>query len=143
VAGRGRFRDFARRVLHAVAPIIPGPGRSRSHPTPTPTPPPRPPSEPERFKGGQKRRNPYREAWGNLGAGYSRAKEMFDSLAGIPDLGEADKLELWDSFLDNIIASGHTKRQDPRNPFWRQSGTHPNDFDWDEFKILMKQRGSP
>jgi hypothetical protein len=43
---------------------------------------------------------------------------------------------LWRSYMDNIV-SGHHRRDSPSNPFWRESGIHYTDFDWEDWRDTM------
>lgn len=120
---------------------------------PPPTVPPRePPLPPSRRGGGG---NPFREAFDGTvprrqirriqdDTGFSRNEifqhhaELFYSLPGITEEDRGEQLRLWQVYLDHMVVS-RERRNDPRNPFWREFGIDPRTvaFDWGEWRDAM------
>jgi hypothetical protein len=73
------------------------------------------------------------------GRSYREHREVFFSLPGVVDEDHGEQLELWRSYLQNMV-KGNYRRNDPRNPFWSDIGIHPSDFDWEGFRSAMGYR---
>ena len=112
-------------------------------PSPRPSEPPReqpPPSPPEPTTGS------YRQAWRELhGKGsFRKHRALFHKHVDKYEEDPNVRRELWDSYVKHI-ASGESRarRNVANNPFWRESGIHPADFDWRAFRIALgyKRKG--
>lgn len=84
---------------------------------------------------------PYRQAWmehrlSRPGRAYASNFEFFNSLPLMRNESEDVRQRLWRSYMDNIV-SGHYRRDSPSNPFWRESGIHYTDFDWEDWRDVM------
>jgi hypothetical protein len=77
----------------------------------------------------------FRQVWRDDGGhgSYSRHRDLFDAIPGIAESDHDEQIELWDSYIRNMINGTH-RRNDVRNPFWSDVGIHPRDFDWDEWR---------
>lgn len=128
---------FLGRIGRAIRNIIAPPPR----PSPPREPPPQEPPEPPR------RGDPYREIWRDEKRGrrgdYRKNRALFSKL--MDDLHEEDEDEremLWRSYVRNIVnTGGRYRRQDINNPFWRDVGVDPVDFDWAKWRIAMGYTG--
>jgi hypothetical protein len=105
---------------------------------------PRPQPEPERERKPRERRerDPFERIWseetlGRAGRSYRANREVFDSLPGMADENELEQRRLWRLYVRHMVM-GHTRRNDVRaNPFWRETGIHPDNFDWQEWREAM------
>ena len=84
---------------------------------------------------------PYRQAWmehrlSRPGRRYADNYAFFNSLPMMANENEEIRERLWRSYLDNMV-SGHHRRDSPSNPFWRESGISPRDFDWEDWRDSM------
>jgi hypothetical protein len=92
-------------------------------------------------KGRKAAEAPYRQAWmehrlSRPGRRYADNFEFFNNLPMMRNEDEDTRERLWRSYLDNMV-SGRHRRDSPSNPFWRESGISPRDFDWDDWRESM------
>jgi hypothetical protein len=83
----------------------------------------------------------YRQAWlehrlSRPGRQFYKNYEFFNNLPMMRNEDEEIRQRLWESYLENMV-SGHHRRDNPTNPFWRQSGITPRHFDWQEWRATM------
>lgn len=68
---------------------------------------------------------------------------MIDGL-GDPEMTEAERIELWNSFVRNI---NRNRKDDPYsrkntlNPFWQDAGISPDTMDWAKWRLAMGYTG--
>lgn len=126
-------RGFLSRLTGAIRRAISGrpPERERAAPPP-------PESRQEQRQQERREEREFRDTWNADGGrgSYRRNRDVFDSIPGIADSDHDEQIELWDSYIRNMV-NGTRQRNDPRNPFWSDVGIHPRDFDWDEFRQAM------
>jgi hypothetical protein len=84
---------------------------------------------------------PYRKAWmehrlSRPGRQFYQNYEFFNNLPMMRGEPEEVRERLWESYLENMV-SGRHRRDNPSNPFWRQSGISPSQFDWQEWRATM------
>lgn len=88
------------------------------------------------------RNEPYRRTWEENQPGkrfkrkqFESERRFFDELPGMEAETPEDKEELWQSYVENMVYPRHGYRfNDLRNPWWDDSGIHPNQFDWDGWR---------
>jgi hypothetical protein len=127
---RGGFIGRIGRALRNI--IAPSPPPQR--PAPPPEPPGRPPAD------------TYRGVWRKTGGrgSYRKNLEVFHRMVDPIESDEAERVELWESFVRNINRNRRGdayKRQSMFNPFWQESGIDPSTMDWRRWRLAMGYTG--
>lgn len=123
------------RIVDALTPgEESAPSRRRAAPPPPERIPPGPP-------GGGPSNREFKDVWDDAGAegGYHRARDFFDSLPAQYESAD-EELDVWDSFVNNMILDGPYKKNDPQNPFWSDialSPTRGGGFNWSGWRAMM------
>lgn len=125
---------FLGRIGRAIRNIVAPPP---SPPQPPKRPPPEePPPEPTN--------RDYKRAWRDEGGkgSYRKHLNVFHNLVDPVEPDPEEQLMLWESYVRNMVRGGRTRRQSPNNPFWRESGIHPSEFNWANWRIAMGYTGT-
>lgn len=110
-------------------------------------PPSRPPEPPERPREPPAPRgDDYKNIWRDIPnkgrANYRKNLKVFHAAIDPIEQDPAARLELWESYVQNIVAPrGRKRRQDTSNMFWRDSGLDPADFGWQAWREAMGYTG--
>lgn len=91
--------------------------------------------------GGGPSNREFKDVWDEAGAerGYHRARDFFGSLPARYDSAD-EELDVWDSFVQNMVLDGPFKKNDPQNPFWSDIGLSPGrggGFNWAEWRQVF------
>lgn len=129
---RGGFLGRIGRALRNIVAPSPPPRREppREEPPPREAPPPRRPAD------------SYRGVWRKQhGKGsYRKNLDVFHRMVDEIEPDEAERIELWDSFVRNINRNRRGdayKRQSMFNPFWQESGLDPSTMNWAAWRQAM------
>lgn len=133
MARGGLFGRIGRALRNIVAPSQP----PRREPPPREPPREAPPREP---------RDSYRGIWRREhGTGsYRKNLDVFHGMVDEIEPDEAERVELWESFVRNINRNRRGdayKRQSMFNPFWQESGIDPSTMDWRRWRLAMGYTG--
>ena len=150
MARRGFFLrayDAIRRVAFPVLPEI-GKGKKPRRAAPTSSPEPEPRRRRAPTSGYV---DPFQQAWveetlRRPGTREYRAQRAYiEGLYGFSSQTREDQLMLWREFIKFNQRGGGSQylRKDPRHPFWHAAGIHPDNFNWAEWRAMMKAAGSP
>lgn len=140
MARRGFLSGFIRGVERLADRI----GNVFGAPPPPPPPPRQLPREEE--PPAREPRGTYRGIWrSQRGKGsYKKNLEVFHKLVDPVEPDEAERVDLWETYVRNINRNRKTdayRRQSIFNPFWQESGIAPDSFDWKKWRIAMGYTG--
>lgn len=125
-------RGFLGRIVDRVRSIV-------APPPPPPPPPPRGPEPPAPVPRGSDF-SVWRRAKGK--GSFRRNRALFNkTIENIEqDLTRDERTQLWDTYVRNLATSGKARRNNVLGDFWQESGIHPLDFDWREWRIANNYR---
>lgn len=83
----------------------------------------------------------FKDVWDDAGgeAGFYRSLNFFQGLPAAyksPD----EELDVWESFITNMVNDSGYRRGDPANPFWSDIGMSPGrggGFNWSEWRQVF------